>query len=210
MYFIIVTRGEVMDERLNKQLDFCQELDTEKFIQRMNYLHDGIRRENDAEHAWHMAIMAIVLSEYANEPIDLLKTLKMILMHDVVEIDAGDTYAYDEKAKETQAEREKAAAERIYGILPEDQGVEYKSLFEEFEACETPEAKFARAMDNIQPLMLQKMTDGKAWEENGVRLSQVLARNERSKLGSKQLWEYAYNNIIKPGVAKGKLIEDVK
>lgn len=198
-----------MDERLEKQMSFCRELDMEKFINRMTYLHDGIRRENDAEHAWHMAVMAIVLSEYSNEPIDLLKTLKMILMHDVVEIDAGDTYAYDEKAKESQADREKRAAERLYGLLPDEQGEEYRSLFEEFEACESAEARFARAMDNIQPLMLQGMTDGKAWKENKVRLSQVLARNERSKLGAEKLWEYAYKNIVKPGVEKGKLIEDV-
>lgn len=196
-----------MNDRLEKQMAFCRELDTEKFIQRMTYLHDGMRRENDAEHAWHMAIMAIVLSEYSNEPIDLLKTLKMILMHDVVEIDAGDTYAYDEKAKETQAEREKAAADRLYGLLPEKQGEEYRKLFEEFEACETPEARFARTMDNIQPLLLQGMTDGKAWEENGVRLSQVLARNQRTKLGSEKLWEYVHDNIIQPGVKNGKLID---
>lgn len=198
-----------MEDKLERQMEFCRELDTEKFIKRMTYLHDGIRRENDAEHAWHMAVMAIVLSEYSNEPIDLLKTLKMILMHDVVEIDAGDTYAYDEKAKETQEEREKAAAKRLYGILPKEQGEEYRSLFEEFEACETPEARFARTMDNIQPLMLQGMTNGKAWEENGVRLSQVLARNERSKLGAEKLWQYAYDNIVKPGVQQGKLINDV-
>ncbi|MCQ2522161.1 MAG: HD domain-containing protein [Lachnospiraceae bacterium] len=196
-------------DRLEKQMNFCRELDTEKFIKRMTYLHDGIRRENDAEHAWHMAVMAIVLSEYSNEPIDLLKTLKMILMHDVVEIDAGDTYAYDEKGKETQAEREKAAAERLYGLLPDKQGDEYRSLFEEFEAGETAEARFARTMDNMQPLMLQGMTNGKAWEENGVKLSQVLKRNERSKLGAEKLWEYTYENIIKKGVANGKLIDDV-
>ncbi len=198
-----------MEDRLEKQMEFCRQLDSEKFIKRKTYLHDGERWENDAEHAWHMAVMAIVLSEYSNEPIDLLRTLKMILMHDVVEIDAGDTYAYDEKAKESQAEREKAAAERLYGLLPDDQCGEYRDLFEEFEACETAEARFARTMDNIQPLMLQGMTHGKAWEENGVRLSQVLERNKRSKLGAEKLWDYTYEKTVKPGVESGKLIDDV-
>lgn len=196
------------NERLDKQVDFCRELDKEKFINRQTYLTDGVRRENDAEHAWHMAVMAIILSEYSNEPIDLLKTVSMILLHDVVEIDAGDTYAYDEQGKKTQKEREKNAAERLYGILPSDQRDKFRDLFEEFEACETPEARFARAMDNIQPLMLNAATKGKSWEERNICASQVLKRNEITPYGSNELWDYAYNKFIMPNIKSGKLKDD--
>ncbi|MDE7432623.1 MAG: HD domain-containing protein, partial [Lachnospiraceae bacterium] len=136
-------------ERLDSQFDFCRELDKEKFIKRQTYLSDGENKENDAEHAWHMAVMALVLSEYSNEPIDLLKTISMILIHDVVEIDAGDTYAYDEEAKKTQKERESKAADRLFGMLPAEQAERFKMLFLEFEEQKTPEARFAKTMDNI-------------------------------------------------------------
>lgn len=195
-------------ERLQRQIDFCRELDKEKFITRQTYLTDGNRKENDAEHAWHMAVMAIILSEYSNEPIDLLKTVTMILMHDVVEIDAGDTYAYDEQGKKTQREREENAANRLYGMLPDDQREKFRGLFEEFEARQTPEAKFARAMDNLQPLMLNAATGGKSWEERGIRISQVLQRNEITPKGAKELWDYAYANFIEPYVEAGKLKDD--
>lgn len=198
----------MQQDRLERQMAFCREIDKEKFIARQTYLSDGMRRENDAEHAWHMAIMAILLHEYANEPIDLLKTVTMILMHDIVEIDAGDTYAYDEEGKKTQQQREHMAADRLYGMLPEDQRQKFISLFEEFEARETPEAKFARAMDNIQPLMLNAATDGKSWEERGIYLSQVLGRNEITPKGSSVLWEYAYENMIRPNVELGRLKDD--
>lgn len=198
----------MQQDRLERQMAFCREIDKEKFIARQTYLSDGMRRENDAEHAWHMAIMAILLHEYANEPIDLLKTVTMILMHDIVEIDAGDTYAYDEEGKKTQQQREHTAADRLYGMLPEDQRQKFISLFEEFEARETPEAKFARAMDNIQPLMLNAATDGKSWEERGIYLSQVLGRNEITPKGSSVLWEYAYENMIRPNVEAGRLKDD--
>ena len=183
-------------ERLQRQIDFCRELDKEKFITRQTYLTDGNRKENDAEHAWHMAVMAIILSEYSNEPIDLLNTVTMILMHDVVEIDAGDTYAYDEQGKKTQREREENAANRLYGMLPDEQREKFRGLFEEFEARQTPEAKFARAMDNLQPLMLNAATGGKSWEERGIRISQVLQRNEITPNGAKALWDYEYANFI--------------
>lgn len=196
------------DNRLEQQMDFCRELDKEKFITRQTYLTDGIRKENDAEHAWHMAVMAILLSEYANEPIDILKTVTMILLHDVVEIDAGDTYAYDEEGKKTQHEREVSAADRLYGMLPADQQEKLRALFDEFEACETPEARFARAMDNIQPLMLNAATEGKSWAERGVRLSQVLARNKVTPTGAQALWDYAYQTMICPNVAAGRLKDD--
>lgn len=195
-------------ERLNKQFQFCLEADKEKFIKRQTYLSDGIHKENDAEHAWHMALMTLVLSEYVNEEIDLLKTISMILIHDIVEIDAGDTYAYDDNAKKSQREREEKAADRIFDMLPEDQKAKFRALWEEFEAAETKEAKFARTMDNVQPLMLNNATGGKSWEERGVRISQILKRNEITPKGSKELWDYAYDNMIRPNVDKGKIVDD--
>ena len=149
-------------ERLEKQINFIREMDKEKFIGRQTYLSDGKRKENDAEHAWHLALMTLLLSEYANEKIDTLKTMTMVLFHDVVEIDAGDTYAYDEEGKKTQAQREQKAAERLYGLLPEDQGAKLKAIWEEFEAKNTPESRFAHTMDNLQPVILNASTDGKA------------------------------------------------
>lgn len=196
-----------MTERLKKQFEFIKEIDKEKFIGRQTYLTDGERKENDAEHAWHMAIMTLLLSEYANEEIDVLKTISMILIHDIVEIDAGDTYAYDENAKKSQAEREQKAADRLFGILPEDQGRKMRALWEEFEARETKEAQFARTMDNIQPVMLNDATDGKAWREHEVHLSQILKRNARTAEGSEELWDYSYENFIKPNVDAGNIIE---
>lgn len=198
--------GSVM-ERLDKQFQFIREIDKEKFIKRQTYRSDSISKENDAEHAWHMAIMTFLLSEYANESIDVLKTIKMLLIHDIVEIDAGDTYAYDETAKQTQAERELKAAERIFHLLPKDQGEALFHLWQEFEAGETAEAKFAHTMDNIQPTMLNAATDGKAWKEHQVQLSQILGRNANTAEGSEKLWQYSYENFIKPHVEKGDIIE---
>lgn len=195
-------------ERLEKQFAFFREIDKEKFIGRQTYLSDGIRKENDAEHAWHMAIMTVLLSEYANEKIDVLKTVMMLLIHDLVEIDAGDTYAYDEAGKATQRERELAAAERIYAILPEDQGKKLRSLWDEFEEQKTPEARFARVMDNIQPMMLNDASDGRAWSERGIRVSQVLERNAHTAEGSEIIWQYALENMLEPNVKKGRLLDD--
>ena len=196
------------NERLEKQFDFFREIDKEKFIGRQTYLTDGERKENDAEHAWHMAIMTVLLAEYANEKIDVLKTVMMLLIHDLVEIDAGDTYAYDEEGKKTQREREEKAAKRIFGLLPEEQGGKLMALWEEFEAYETPEANFAHTMDNIQPVMLNDATDGRAWLEHGVHLSQILGRNKKTAEGSRELWQYAYEKMIAPNAAKGRIIED--
>ncbi len=198
-------RERMEKSRLEKQFDFCREIDKEKFIKRQTYLSDGIHKENDAEHAWHMAVMAILLGEYANEGIDILKTVTMLLIHDLVEIDAGDTYAYDEEAKKTQGQREKAAADRIFGLLPEDQGKYMRGVWEEFEEGETPEAKFAHTMDNIQPTMLSAATGGKGWEEHGVHLGQILDRNKNTAQGSEKLWEYSYQNFISPNLEKGKI-----
>jgi putative hydrolase of HD superfamily len=191
--------------RLEQQFNFCKEIDKEKFIGRQTYLSDGKRKENDSEHAWHMAIMTLVLSEYANEKIDVLKTVSMLLIHDLVEIDAGDTYAYDENAKKTQKQRELIAADRIFKLLPQDQAEKFRALWDEFEEQKTAEAKFARTMDNIQPAMLNYVSDGKAWEEKEVHLSQILKRNHNTAEGSKELWEYSYNHFIKPSVENGTI-----
>ena len=202
--------NEQEKERLDQQFELFREIDREKFIGRQTYLSDGMRKENDAEHAWHMAIMTLVLSEYANEKIDVLRTISMLLIHDLVEIDAGDTYAYDEEGKKTQAERERKAADRIYGILPEEQGRKLYELWLEFEERKTPEAKFARVMDNIQPIMLNAATDGKAWKEHGVKLSQILGRNAHTADGSKLLWEYAREYFINPNLEEGRIQDDRK
>lgn len=194
--------------RIEKQFDFCLEIDKEKLIKRQTFLSDGVHKENDAEHAWHMALMCILLSEYANEGIDLLKTISMILVHDIVEIDAGDTYAYDDNGKKTQRQREEKAADRIFGLLPDDQKEKLRALWEEFEAGETAEAKFAHTIDNIQPTMLNSSTDGKMWAERGIKLSQILERNKPTAEGSEKLWEYSLNNFIKPNVKKGRIIDD--
>ena len=194
-------------ERLKKQFAFIREVDKEKFIGRQTYLSDGVRKENDAEHAWHMALMAILLSEYANEEIDVLKTVTMLLIHDLVEIDAGDTYAYDEAGNKTKEQREKKAADRIYSLLPADQQEKLRKLWDEFEEWESAEARFAHAMDCVQPLMLNSATEGKSWEEHGVCLEQVVARNGRTAEGSEALWQYAYEKFIAPNVEKGRLKE---
>lgn len=195
-------------ERLEKQFAFLEEIDKEKLIGRQNYLADGSRKENDAEHAWHMALMIILLQEYANEKVDVLRTVTMALLHDVIEIDAGDTYAYDEQAKLDQREREVKAADRIFNLLPEDQAKKLREIWDEFEAQETKEAKFARTMDHIQPLMLNALSGGVSWKEHGVRESQILKRNERTADGSKALWEYAKAAYLDPNVENGKIIRE--
>ncbi|MBQ9765228.1 MAG: HD domain-containing protein [Lachnospiraceae bacterium] len=197
-----------MVDRLNKQFDFIREIDKEKLIGRQNYLIDASRKENDAEHAWHLALMAVLLSEYSNEPIDVLKTVTMVLIHDIVEIDAGDTYAYDDAAHNDKRERELKAADRIFGLLPEDQAKKLRELWDEFEANESPEAKFAHSLDHIQPMMLNDASGGKSWLEHGIRLSQVLKRNENTGDGSEALWEYARDNILMPNAEKGTLVND--
>ena len=193
-----------MDERLKKQLDFALEIDKEKNITRQTHLSGHGRNENDAEHAWHMAIMAYLLREYANENIDIGRVMLMCLIHDVVEIDAGDTYAYDEKGLSTQKEREDAAKERIYSLLPEDQKKELIALFDEFEAYETPESKFAHTMDNLQPLMLNHSNDGNDWKEHQANESQVYARQEKSRLGSEKLFQ-VIDDIIQENIKKGTI-----
>lgn len=194
-------------DRLEQQINFIIEIDKCKNIIRQNFIIDGSRKENDAEHSWHMAMMCVLLSQYANEEIDVLKTMKMILIHDLVEIDAGDTYAYDDKNHETKKVRELAAADRIFNILPKDQASELRELWDEFEEGHTPEAKFACTMDRLQPLILNSNSDGKSWREHGVKVSQILKRNETTPEGSRELWAYA-EKLIKRNVEKGNIINE--
>ena len=195
-----------MDERLKKQLEFVLEIDKEKNIFRQTHLSGQGRNENDAEHAWHMAIMAYLLREYANEPVDIGRVMLMCLIHDIVEIDAGDTYAYDAEGLKTQKAREDAAKERIFSLLPEDQKQELLQIFDEFEAFQTPEAKFARAMDNLQPLLLNNSSDGGDWKEHEVTAENVYGRQRKTKLGSEKLFEVT-DRILKENIAKGNLPE---
>ena len=195
-----------MDERLKKQLDFSLEIDKEKNIIRQTHLSGHGRNENDAEHAWHMAVMAYILREYANEDVDISKVMLMCLIHDIVEIDAGDTYAYDEEALKTQKEREAAAKKRIFSLLPEDQKEEMTALFDEFEEWKSPEAKYAHALDNLQPLILNNSNDGGDWVEHGVSAGTVYGRQKKTKLGSEKLYEVT-DQIIRENIRKGSLPE---
>ena len=193
-----------MDERIKKQMEFSLEIDKVKNIFRQTHLSGHGRRENDAEHSWHMAIMAYLLKEYANEDVDIAKVMLMCLIHDIVEIDAGDTYAYDEVNLQTQKEREDAAKERIFSILPTEQKEELIALFDEFEAYETPESKFAHAMDNLQPLMLNNSNGGSDWQEHRVSAEQVYKRQSKTKLGSEKLFEVT-DKMIQENIQKGSL-----
>ena len=196
-----------MNNRLKQQLDFALEIDKEKNIFRQTHLSGHGRNENDAEHAWHMAIMAYVLREYSNEKIDVAKVMLMCLIHDIVEIDAGDTYAYDAENLKTQTARENAAKERIFSLLPDEQKEELIALFDEFEAFETPESKFAHAMDNLQPLMLNNSNGGADWKEHEVTAQQVYGRQSKTRLGSETLFEVV-DSIIQQNIANGQIRED--
>lgn len=193
-----------MEERLRQQLSFILELDKEKNILRQTHLSGHGRRENDAEHAWHMAIMAYLLREYANEAVDIGKVMLMCLIHDVVEIEAGDTYAYDAAGLATQKEREEAAKVKLYSMLPADQAAELMELFDEFEAWETPESRFAHAMDNLQPLLLNDSNDGGDWREHGVSAEQVYGRQRKTALGSERLFQLA-DGLLQKHIEKGNL-----
>lgn len=195
-----------IDGRLKNQLEFSLEIDKEKQVFRQTHLSGRGRNENDAEHAWHMAVMSYILKEYANEKIDIARTMIMCLIHDIVEIDAGDTYAYDDEAKKTQSDREQKAKNRIFSILPDEQASEMKAIFDEFEANETAEARFAHAMDNIQPILLNNSNSGSDWKEHSVSAEKVYKRQEKTKLGSEKIFDLA-DKIIKMNVKKGNLQE---
>lgn len=194
-----------MDKRIEQQLEFALEIDKEKNIFRQTHLSGHGRNENDAEHAWHMAIMAYCLKEYSNQPIDITRVMLMCLIHDVVEIDAGDTYAYDDEGLKTQKEREEKAKQRIFSILPEDQKIEFMSIFDEFEKNETPEAKFAHAMDNLQPIMLNNSNGGEDWRKHNATAEKVYGRHIKTKEGSEKLYEIT-DMILKENIKKGNLI----
>ena len=196
----------MIDERLEQQLAFALEIDKEKNVFRQTSLSGHGRKENDAEHAWHMAIMAYLLREYANEDVDIAKVMLMCLIHDIVEIDAGDTYAYDTENLKTQKAREDAAKERIFSLLPDDQKAELTALFDEFEDCLTAEAKYAHAMDNLQPLILNNSNNGGDWKEHGVSAAVVRRRQEKTRLGSETLYEVT-DRIIRENVRKKNLAE---
>ncbi len=194
-------------ERFSKQIEFLVELDKMKNIYRQTPVLHEPRKENDAEHAWHLAMLAIVLAEYANEPIDLKTVLETVLIHDIVEIDAGDTYAYDDAGNATRAEREQKAADRLFGMLPEEQGAHMRKLWEEFEAGSTAEARFAASLDRIQPLTLNYRNGGSSWLEHQTKRSQVEKRNTKVFEGSEALGEYAMD-IIAKATEKGFLRDE--
>ncbi len=198
--------GNDMDDRLKKQLEFVLEIDKEKNIFRQTHLSGHGRNENDAEHAWHMAIMAYLLREYSNEEVDIAKVMLMCLIHDIVEIDAGDTYAYDEEAVKTQKAREDAAKNRIFSLLPDDQKAEMIALFDEFEDYSTAESRFAHSMDNLQPIILNNSNDGGDWKEHGVTAETVYGRQRKTALGSEKLFG-ATDEMIKEQIRKGNLPE---
>ena len=193
-------------DRLGRQLAFLVELDKAKSVYRQSYLTDESRKENDGEHMWHLAMFVLILAEHAGEPIDVGKVLKMVLIHDIVEIDAGDTYIYDEVARATQAAREAAAADRLYGLLPPDQGEELRAVWEEFEARVTAESRFAAAVDRLQPVLLNLATKGRAWAEHAMTADRVRAVNEKIALGSPVLWEHV-RGLLDQAVTDGYLPE---
>lgn len=195
-------------ERLSRQLAFALELDKEKTILRQTHLSGYTRQENDAEHAWHMAVMAYLLREYSNEPVDIGRVVMMCLLHDVVEIDAGDAYAYDEAAQAGQKAREDAAKERIFGMLPPEQKAEFIAIFDEFEENQTPEAKYAHAMDNLQPLMLNDHNGGRDWREHQAVASKVYGRQRKTKEGAATLFEVV-DEILKKNIAQGNIVDDL-
>ncbi len=191
-------------DKLKKQIDFILEVDKLKSIFRRSLIADKSRYENDAEHSWHLALMAFLLAEHSNEKIDLIKVIKMVLIHDLVEIDAGDTYCYDEKANLDKREREEKCAERIFRMLPKEQCDEMFELWEEFERTDTPESKYAAALDRLQPVLLNYTADGKSWKEHDISMEQVIKRNSPMKNGSEKLWDFA-KELINDGANKGYL-----
>jgi putative hydrolase of HD superfamily len=192
--------------RLQQQIQFVFEIDKLKHVFRQTLLMDKSRYENDAEHSWHLAMMAMLLHGYSPEDVDVLRVIKMVLIHDLVEIDAGDTFCYDDEGRRDQAEREQRAADRIFPLLPADQATELREFWEEFERRESADARFACALDRLQPLLHNIFTKGAAWQQHGIRRSQVLARNRIIADGAPALWEYV-SEMIDDAVAKGYLAD---
>ncbi len=194
------------EDRLAQQLAFLLELDKAKTIIRRSYLTDGSRRENDAEHMWHLALFVLVLAEHADEHIDVVRVLKMVLVHDIVEIDAGDTFLYDDHLRASKVERELAAADRLYDLLPGEQGAELRAIWEEFEAKSTPEARFAASIDRLQPVLLNLATEGRTWREHGLTADRVRQANAGIADGSRRLASYVADRLD-GAVAAGYLSE---
>ncbi len=191
------------NDALGRQIAFLVEVDKLKEVFRQSRLTQSRRHENDAEHSWHLALAVILLAEHANEPnLDILRVLRMVILHDLVEIDAGDTFAYDEAGMADQHEREARAADRIFGMLPPDQGAEFRAAWDEFEAQATVEAKFALACDRFQPMLLNLMTDGASWREHGITHDRVVARNNCVAHGSSALWD-RMTDMLDQAVAAG-------
>ena len=194
-----------MSERLEKQIQFIKEIDKLKNIKRRSYITDASRRENDAEHSWHIAVMAILLHEHADEKdLDLFKVISMLLIHDIIEIYAGDTFIYDEEALKDQEKREIEAADKIFGMLPGEQGKEFRSLWDEFEAKKSSEAVFAKSMDRLHPMLLNYFSGGSTWKEHGVNSRMIKKINSGIADGSKKLWNYA-ESLVEDAVEKGFL-----
>jgi putative hydrolase of HD superfamily len=199
--------SQVLLNRLEQQIQFVIEIDKLKQILRQTLLTDGSRRENSAEHSWHIALMAIVLAEYAPVPIDVLRVIKMLLIHDLVEIDAGDTFCYDVQSNQSKAERETQAADRLFGLLPADQATELRDLWEEFEAQETPAAMFAASLDRLQPILHNQQTQGGTWRLHGITRDRVLHRMAPLKTGAPALWTFM-QQLIESCVAAGYLLPE--
>jgi putative hydrolase of HD superfamily len=194
-------------ERLAQQIQFIVEIDKLKQVVRQTYLTDASRRENSVEHSWHLALMAMILAEHANDPdIDIQHVVKMVLVHDIVEIDAGDTFLYDAKHSESKINRELAAADRLFNLLPSDQAEMFRSLWDEFEARETRDAKFAHALDRFQPMLHNVITKGKAWQKHGIKKSQVIQKNSLMQEGAASLWTYI-SGLLDDAVEEGYLSE---
>ena len=192
--------------RLGRHLEFLFEIDRLKNILRRTYLLDGSRHENSAEHSWHLTMAALVLAEYANEDVDMLRVLKMLLVHDIVEVDAGDTFCYDTVGGLDKADRETAAAHRIFGLLPDDMSQDFTDLWVEFEARVTPEARFGAALDRMMPVLHNLATGGRSWRENGVTKAQVLEANAHMADGSESLWR-TIKDLVNDAASRGELLE---